>query len=204
MVVNMSAGTLTLVNNSDAIVGVGTAFTTDLIAGDFVVSVVGGVTYSLPVKTVTSNTALVLAAPYQGPTQTKLAWSAVPFNTMNRVTAGMVTQVTEALRGLNYDKQNWQNILSGTGNVTVTLPDGSSFTGPAWGGIVTTLNGKAGAGANSDITSLSGLTTPLSADQGGTGALTASQGWINLLNGRTAATARWDLGLGSLATLSTV
>ena len=39
---------------------------------------------------------------------------------------------------------------------------------------------------------------------GGTGALTASQGWINLLNGRTAATARNDLGLGSLSTLSTV
>lgn len=39
---------------------------------------------------------------------------------------------------------------------------------------------------------------------GGTGALTASQGWINLLNGRGAANARWDLGLGSLATLSTI
>lgn len=45
---------------------------------------------------------------------------------------------------------------------------------------------------------------PLPLDSGGTGALTASQGWINLLNGRGAANARWDLGLGSLATLSTV
>lgn len=34
------------------------------------------------------------------------------------------------------------------------------------GGIVTILNGKAGAGANGDITSLSGLTTALSIDQG--------------------------------------
>lgn len=128
----MSAGTLTLTNNSDAVTGSGTAFTTDLIAGDFVVSVVGGVTYSLPVKTVTSNTALVLAAPYQGPTQTKLAWSAVPFNTMNRVTAGMVTQATEALRGLNLDKQNWQSVFSAPGNITVELPDGSKYTGPSW------------------------------------------------------------------------
>lgn len=128
----MSAGTLTLTNNSDAVTGSGTAFTTDLTAGDFVVSVVGGVTYSLPVKTVTSNTALVLATPYQGPTQTKLAWSAVPFNTMNRVTAGMVTQATEALRGLNLDKQNWQSVFSAPGNITVELPDGSKYTGPSW------------------------------------------------------------------------
>lgn len=128
----MSAGTLTLTNNSDAVTGSGTAFTTDLTAGDFVVSVVGGVTYSLPVKTVTSNTALVLAMPYQGPTQTKLAWSAVPFNTMNRVTAGMVTQATEALRGLNLDKQNWQSVFSAPGNITVELPDGSKYTGPSW------------------------------------------------------------------------
>ena len=35
--------------------------------------------------------------------------------------------------------------------------------------IQTQLNSKAGAGANSDITSLSGLTTPLSTGQGGTG-----------------------------------
>lgn len=128
----MSAGTLTLTNNSDAVTGSGTAFTTDLVAGDFVVSVIGGITYSLPVKTVTSNTALVLAAPYQGPTQTKLAWSAVPFNTMNRVTAGMVTQATEALRGLNLDKQNWQSVFSAPGNITVELPDGSKYTGPSW------------------------------------------------------------------------
>ncbi|UEW68502.1 hypothetical protein phiW14_00062 [Klebsiella phage phiW14] len=44
----------------------------------------------------------------------------------------------------------------------------------------------------------------LPVSSGGTGALTASQGWINLLNGRGASTARSDLGLGSLATLSTV
>lgn len=57
--------------------------------------------------------------------------------------------------------------------MTVKLPDGSSFTGPAWGGITTTLSnisqalqGKAGSGENSDITSITGLTTPLSLKQG--------------------------------------
>jgi hypothetical protein len=48
---------------------------------------------------------------------------------------------------------------------------------------------KAAKGANSDITSLTGLTTPLSLTQGGTG-------------GSSAATARTNLGLGTLATQS--
>ncbi|MDW3780085.1 hypothetical protein QWU01_25150 [Kluyvera cryocrescens] len=153
----MSAGTLTLTNNSDAVTGSGTAFTTDLTAGDFVVSVVGGVTYSLPVKTVTSNTALVLAAPYQGPTQTKLAWSAVPFNTMNRVTAGMVTQATEALRGLNLDKQNWQSVFSAPGNITVELPDGSKYMGPSWLSVASQAGNLSALGIGGTGTSLAAL-----------------------------------------------
>src|SRR6185503_9954569 len=40
--------------------------------------------------------------------------------------------------------------------------------------------GAAGSGANIDITSLTGLTTPLSVAQGGTGANTASNGLANL------------------------
>ncbi|HEJ0180545.1 TPA: tail fiber domain-containing protein [Citrobacter koseri] len=138
----MSAGTLTLTNNSAAVTGSGTAFTTELSAGDFIVVTVGGVPYTLPVKTVNSNTSLTLVSNYTGPTQSGAAWSAVPRVALNMVTAALVAQSAEALRGLNYDKQNWQSIFSGTGNVTVTLPDGSSFTGPAWSGITNSLAGK--------------------------------------------------------------
>ena len=172
----MSAGTLTLTNNSAAVAGNGTAFATEVSAGDFIVVTVGGVPYTLPVKSVESGTALTLVSNYTGPTQSGVAWSAVPRVALNMVTAALVAQSAEALRGLNYDKQNWQQVFSGTGTVTVKLPDGSTYTGPAWGGIATTLDGKAGKGANSDITSLSGLTTPLSMGQGGLGATDATGG----------------------------
>ncbi|WP_454730561.1 phage tail fiber protein [Citrobacter freundii] len=136
----MSAGTLTLTNNSAAVAGSGTAFTTEVAAGDFIVVTVGGVPYTLPIKSVESGTALTLVSNYTGPTQSGAAWSAVPRVALNMVTAALVAQSAEALRGLNYDKQNWQSIFSGTGTATVRLPDGSSFTGPAWGGITDTLN----------------------------------------------------------------
>lgn len=139
----MSVGTLTLTNNSAAVAGNGTAFTTEVAAGDFIVVTVGGVPYTLPIKSVESGTALTLVSNFTGPTQSGAAWSAVPRVALNMVTAALVAQSAEALRGLNYDKQNWQQLFSGTGTITVRLPDGSTYTGPAWGGITGALNNKA-------------------------------------------------------------
>ena len=176
----MSAGTLTLTNNSAAVTGSGTAFTTELAAGDFIVVTVGGIPYTLAIKTVNSNTSLTLVSSYTGPTQAGASWYAVPRVAMNLVTAALVAQSAEALRGLNYDKQNWQSIFSGTGNVTVTLPDGSSFTGPAWNTLTTALNGKADK-----------VSGAVPVNQGGTGATTAES-------------ARSNLGLGTAATSNTL
>lgn len=100
-------------------------------------------TFTLPVKTVDSATQLTLVSNFTGPSQSGSAWSAVPRTALNMVTAALVAQSTEALRGLNFDKQNWQSIFTGTGNVTVRLPDGSSWTGPAWNSITSALAGKA-------------------------------------------------------------
>ncbi|MFV5330108.1 hypothetical protein ACNHE6_21230 [Enterobacter roggenkampii] len=136
----MSAGTITLTNGSAIVGGSGTSFETELAAGDFVVAIVGGITYTLPVKSVESPASLTLIRAFPGPTQSGAAWNAIPRATQNQLTAELVAQTTEALRGLNYDKQNWQAIFSDDGNITVRLPDGSTFSGPSWLKIVELLN----------------------------------------------------------------
>lgn len=185
----MSAGTLTLTNNSALVSGTGTTFSTELSAGDFIVVTVGGVPYTLPVKSVESGTGLTLVSNFTGPTQSGAAWSAVPRVALNMVTAALVTQSAEALRGLNYDKKNWQQFFTADGDVTITLPDTSQTTGPSAKKLINSVSDKAKKGNNSDITSLTGLTTPLSVTQGGTG-------------GSSPATARASLELTSAATTS--
>lgn len=132
----MAAGTITLTNNTDAVAGAGTAFLTDLSAGDFIVANVGGIAYTLPVKTVVSDTVLTIASKFSGPTLSGLAWFVVKRDQQAMITAALVAQSTEALRGLNYDKSNWQSVFSADGDITVTLPDGAQFTGPSWAKIV--------------------------------------------------------------------
>ncbi|MBS0842915.1 tail fiber domain-containing protein [Enterobacter asburiae] len=169
----MSAGTITLTNGSAVVGGSGTSFATELAAGDFIVSTVGGVPYTLPVKTVDSDTQLTLVSNFTGPTQSGAAWSAVPRVALNMVTAALVAQSAEALRGLNYDKQNWQQVYSAAGNITVKLPDGTTFNGPSWKYL------------SDNMATKSGGAVPV--NQGGTGSTTESG-------------ARTNLGLGDSAT----
>lgn len=157
----MSSGTITLKNKSKSITGLNTLFLSDLQVGDFVVINVGGISYTLPVDVINNNANLILVSEYSGPSQSGVAWYAVPRVALNMVTSALVAQSTEALRGLNYDKQNWQRIFSDDSNVTVTLPDGSKFSGPSWGGLtdsvetisnsVKTVDGKSGGKISSPI-----------------------------------------------------
>lgn len=169
----MSAGTLTLTNNSAAVAGSGTVFTTEVATGDFIVVTVGGVPYTLPIKSVESGTALTLVSNFTGPTQSGAAWSAVPRVALNMVTAALVAQSAEALRGLNYDKQNWQLLFSANGNITVRLPDNSEFTGPSWKYLADNMATKSDGA--------------VPVNQGGTG-------------GKTKEDARTNLGLGNSST----
>ena len=168
----MSAGTITLTNKSAVVSGNGTSFTTELAAGDFIVATVGGIAYTLPVLSIASATSLTLVSNFTGPTQSGNAWNAVPRVALNMVTAALVTQSAEALRGLNYDKQNWQSVFTGTGTITLTLPDGSTFSGPSWKYL------------SDNMATKSGGAVPIT--QGGTGSTTAAGARLNLALGSSA------------------
>ncbi|EOC5724920.1 hypothetical protein ACI5CP_000406 [Cronobacter turicensis] len=135
----MAKGTISIKNGATTINGDGTTFNSELVAGDYIVFTAGQVVYTQAVKTVSSDTALTLTRTYTGPDAAGLAWSAVPRGTMSQVTMEVVNQVTEALRGLNLDKANWQQVFSAGENITVTLPDGSQFKGPSWPSLVSLL-----------------------------------------------------------------
>ncbi|MFU0882680.1 hypothetical protein ACM26M_15760 [Kluyvera cryocrescens] len=128
----MSAGTLTLTNNSAAVTGSGTAFNNELAAGDFIVAKAGGVTYTLPVKTIESDTALTLARNYNGPAVTAGAWTAMPRDTLNRISAQIAADTAYAIRQRVLEIDNWYQLLEVNGNVTIKMADGSSFSGPSW------------------------------------------------------------------------
>ncbi len=81
----------------------------------------------------------------------------MPRESQNQVTAELVAQTTAALRGLNYDKQNWQAVFSASGDITVMLPDGSTFTGPSWKSLIDILN-------NIDIDAVQQLADQVRAD----------------------------------------
>ncbi|WP_313397067.1 pyocin knob domain-containing S74 family peptidase [Atlantibacter hermannii] len=129
----MSAGTLKLTSNSTAVVGTSTLFTTDLKPGDFITATIGGVFYTLPVDTITSNTAATLVSPFTGPTTTGAAWAAVPRKTMNQVTAELVNQSTAATRGLLAEKGNWTKFYTAPGDITMQFADNvAPVSGPGW------------------------------------------------------------------------
>lgn len=182
----MPAGTIALTNNSTAVTGSGTNFSSELKANDFLVAIVGGVTYTLGVQSVNSATSVTLTTAYNGPTTSGLAWTAVPNAALVGITAQVAADVAKAIRGLNLDKANWQQVYSASGNITVTLPDGTQYSGPSWKSLATSLSGlgdsatrnvgttagTVAAGDDSRLNTLDGktggtVTSPITVNQSG-------------------------------------
>lgn len=128
----MAAGTLSVTNNSKAVVGVGTTFTA-FKAGDFLSLVVGQVPYTVAIASIESNTALTLVLPFDGPTATGLAWDGVKRDTMSLATMGVTVQAQKALRLMIADENNWRAIFGDAEEITVTLPNGQVMQGMSWG-----------------------------------------------------------------------
>lgn len=109
--------------------------------------------------------------------------------------------INNAIRSLMAQLKDWQSGASGD-----TLPVASGGTGSANTTTARSNLGAAASGANSDITSLTGLTTALTVAQGGTGANTITSGAILKGNGTSAiatATAGTDYVSPSVATTFT-
>lgn len=151
----MPAGTITLTNNSATVTGSGTSFTSELKANDFIITIVGGVTYTLAVRSVNSATGLTLITAYNGPTTSGVAWTALPNGAMVGIPAQTAADTAMAIRGLNLDKTNWQQVYTASGNITVTLKDGSQYSGPSWKSLATSLAGL-GSSATRNVGTTSG------------------------------------------------
>lgn len=128
----MAAGTLSVTNNSKAVVGVGTTFTA-FKAGDFLSLVVGQVPYTVAIASIESATALTLVLPFDGPTATGLAWDGIKRDTMSLATMGVTVQAQKALRLMIADESNWRAIFGEDEEISVTLPNGQVVQGMSWG-----------------------------------------------------------------------
>lgn len=134
----MANGTINLVNNSTALTGVGSKFLTEVTPGDFIYAEVGTVPYTLPVDKVNSDTSITLLRKFTGPTINGIAWTLIPRRAQNSVASALADQVAEAIRLSLNNEKNWQKLLTENGNVTITRPDGSTYTGPSWISILNT------------------------------------------------------------------
>lgn len=128
----MAEGTINLTNNSVILTGNGTKFNSEVTPGDFIYVEAGNVPYTLPVDKVSSDTNIILLRKFSGPSSNGLAWTHVPRRVQNSVYAFLADQVAEAIRLSLNNENNWQKLLTEDGDVTITRPDGSTFTGPSW------------------------------------------------------------------------
>jgi hypothetical protein len=198
------AGTVSVVQNSNAVIGAGTAFIANSRVGDAFRGPDGG---WYEVTNIAGDSAISIAPPYQGATNANGLYALAPMQ-------GYVKDSADALRAL---VNKFGGVLAVLGETPTTagvraalnltntdgLPEGqtnkymtaSGIRSTVLTGLVTTdataiastdailaafgklqaqASAKAAKGANSDITSLVGLTTALSLAQGGTGVTSIS------------------------------
>lgn len=172
-------GTITGALNSTTISGTGTKWSDAKIGitngSVLFVSSSAGMDGVYQVKRVINNTSIELAQPiYKAFTHSKYSILVAEASS----TASFANQLAAALGYYQAQIDGWQQIMTGTGDVELTAPDGTKVT-------IRSFKDKANSGVNSDITELKGLTKPLSLKQGGTGAIDAAKAKSNLGLGST-------------------
>ncbi|PHN46031.1 hypothetical protein AO254_13255, partial [Pseudomonas syringae] len=143
------SGTVSVTQNSNAVIGSNTAFIANSRVGDGFRGPDGG---WYEVTNIASNTAMSIAPNYQGATNNSGGYALAPMQ-------GYVKDSADALRAL----------VNQFGSTLAVL--GASGTREG----VRAALAAAASGNNGDIVSLSGLTTALTIEQGGTGRKTAGE-----------------------------
>ncbi|RMM03282.1 hypothetical protein ALQ86_200101 [Pseudomonas amygdali pv. eriobotryae] len=143
------SGTVSVTQNSNAVIGTNTAFIANSRVGDGFRGPDGG---WYEVTNIASNTAMSIAPNYQGATNNAGGYALAPLQ-------GYVKDSADALRAL----------VNQFGSTLAVL--GTSGTREGVRGALS----AAASGNNGDIVSLSGLTTALTIEQGGTGKKTAGE-----------------------------
>lgn len=183
-------GLVSVVQNSNAVIGTGTAFIANSRVGD---GFRGPDGRWYEVTNIASNTALSISPGYEGPTAAAGIYSIMPVQ-------GYQKDLSDQVRTILNDYGEKLAALGSTGNYDI-LPPSKGGTGITdlsvfIEGLLNDSDAPAAratleaakSGANGDITSITGMTTALSVAQGGTG-------------GKTQAAARTGLGLGGSAVL---
>ena len=125
----MKTGTINLVNGSKNVVGVGTQFITATVpARPGQPLVINGVLWEI--ENITSNTALTLALPYTGATANSVAYTIL--TTMEGSFNDLARRAAQVMGAYQAYMDVYETLFTGTGNVTVTLPDGGVIVLPAW------------------------------------------------------------------------
>lgn len=175
-------GTVSVTQNSNAVIGTGTAFIANSRVGD---GFRGPDGRWYEVTNIASNTALSISPNYEGPTAAGGFYSIMPVQ-------GYQKDLSDRVREILNDYGEKLAALGTTGNYDI-LPPSKGGTGITdlsvfIEGLLSDADAPAArstlsaakSGANDDITSLTSLTTALSVGQGGTGGSTPALGRAGL------------------------
>lgn len=184
----------TIAGNGSTITGTGTNFTA---AGSLIRVGCTLIAFTNPVQVlqltaITSGTALSVTPAISPAIATGTKYAILLSDSLS--VDGLAQDIAETFGMYQKYMGGFADVMNGTGDVTITI-NGSPVTVPG-------QKSLAKKGDNSDINSLSGLTTPLSLKQGGLGASDAAGGRITLgLGGaatRNVATSTTDLDINNL------